>query len=236
MQGDIKKSLSGSDYKVVGSKGTDVWIEFIESGYKCRTKRHLASSGNVYDPTDKLKKQSEWEDVNEVFTNNSGQKFTAFKKKGRKLLVEFTESGYVAEVFKENAVAGKVKDPYSISCYGVGYLGVIDTKIPYHKQAKQLWQNMLKRCYSEKDTRGYHGKAFVDSRWYSFENFLSDIKNLEGFDGWLEGSNGGHMKFNLDKDFYKKGNITYSRHFCCFLPESFNKALGKKGKVESDWA
>lgn len=235
MQSDIKKSLSGASYKVIGSKGFDVWVEFVSSGYRCRVKRHLEAVGNVYDPTDRLKESLQWEDVSIEYENNSGLKFNAFKKKGGKLKVIFTETGYVTEVYQENAKAGKVKDVYAISCYDVGYLGLINKSITYHKQAKQLWQNMLKRCYSIVDDRGY-GKAFVDERWFSFENFLTDIKNLDGFDGWLEGNNGGHLKFNLDKDFYKKDNITYSRHLCCFLPESFNKSLGKKGKVESDWA
>ena len=67
-----------------------------------------------------------------------------------------------------------------------------------------------------------------------FEDFLNDIKYLNGFQAWLNAKDG-DIKFNLDKDFLKPNNKIYSRNFCCFLPENFNKAMGKKDKTEADW-
>lgn len=230
---DVKKSLFGTEYVVLGSKGVDTWIQFVESGYKCRTKKHLAASGNVYDPTEKLKDYAAWEEVDIDFKSNEGLPFKAFRKKGDKLKVIF-ESGYVAEVNLQNARMGKVKDPYTASVYNYGYLGKFNKSLAHWKQAKQLWQNMLKRCYCEEDARGYFGRAFVDPRWHSFENFLNDISELEGFSGWLQGQISGCMKFNLDKDFIKRDNNIYCRELCCFLPESLNKALGKKGTTSKN--
>lgn len=223
------KAITGEKFEILAPRGESYLIRFKKSGYECRARRGLVEEGKVFDPTELLEERDSWEDCYESFINNSGKKFYAFKRKGDKIKIEFPDSGYSAEVFISNAKKGKVKDPYDRTVYGEGYLGIVDKKIPYWKPALQLWQNMMKRCYSKKDERGYFGEAFVDDRWKSFENFLNDIPKLEGFDGWIKGGKGG-IKYNLDKDFYKEGNKIYSRHFCRFLPESFNKALGKKGK------
>lgn len=231
----VLKSVNNQEFIVLKAKGADSVIRFVETGYECRAKNHLIKSGRVYDPTSFIREAEAWKDVHIEFTNNDGEMFYAFKKKGNKIRVVFPKTNYVAEVYLANAQAGKVKDPYSISVFAHGYIGNIDKSIPYWKQAKQLWQNMMKRCYCEADKRGYYGKAYVDDRWKMFENFLNDIKNLDGFHAWLNAEDNG-IKFNLDKDFIKPDNKIYSRDFCCFLPENFNKALGKKNKTESDWA
>lgn len=231
----ILKSVNGQEYEVIRTKGTDSVIRFISTNYECRARNHLAKSGRVYDPTDFIVESESWKDIHLDFTNNDNEYFYAYKKKGNKVKVIFPNTNYIAEVYLANAQAGKVKDPYSITVYGLGCIGIIDKSLPYWKQAKQLWQNMMKRCYSTVDKRGYLNDSVVDDRWKMFENFLHDIKNLDGFQAWLNAKEDG-IKFNLDKDFIKPGNKIYSRHFCCFLPENFNEAMGKKGKTESDWA
>lgn len=133
-----------------------------------------------------------------------------------KCVIQFIETGTVKECVRSNMLAGKVKDPYKVSVYGKGYYGFFD-KVFYWKQAKQLWQNMLKRCYCEKDPKGYLGKAFVCDRWLCFSNFLEDIKNLKNFDKWLSGQNSGTEKYNLDKDLLVPGNVFYSPKLCQFV-------------------
>lgn len=230
MNEQVLVSVKGSKYKIIRPKGEYSYIQFLESGYICRAKNNLIKTGLVYDPTEFIREKSEWEECKLCFVNNKGQKFEAFSRKGKKIRVVFEETNYMAEVYIENARLGKVSDPTSASLYGVGIIGMPNRSLSYINQAKQLWNNMIKRCYCEKDVRGYFGKAFVDERWKTFENFLADISKLDGFDGWLSGSETG-IKYNLDKDFYKDNNNTYSRYACCFLPESFNKSLGKKGKT-----
>lgn len=231
MNSIIKKSVKNEDFEILASKGECFAIRFVATGYECRARKSLVNQGKVFDPTSLVNEKNSWTNHVEEFKTNSGQTFFSFLKKGKKVRVFFPETGYSAEVNIDNARVGKVKDPLSISVYGVGYLGVFDKSLPYWKQAQQLWQNMLKRCYSTKDERGYLGRAKVDERWFSFENFLNDLPKLDGFDGWLSGQESG-LKYNLDKDFYRKDNDTYSRHMCCFLPDSFNKALGKLGKTQ----
>lgn len=143
--------------------------------------------------------------------------------------IQYLSSGYITEVYESNAKKGKVKDPYKISSYGFGYLGEFK-KVPYHKQAKQLWTNMIKRCYCEKDESGYFGTAFVDERWKCFANFLEDLPTLDNFEKWLEWYETGE-KYNLDKDLKYPGNKVYSREACAFVSEYENKADGaRRGK------
>ena len=145
-------------------------------------------------------------------------------------LVRFKETGYEREVYRENHIDGKVKDPYTISTHGHGYLGVFE-KTEHWKLIKVLWRNMIKRCYNPKDKHGYYGKCFVDDRWKGFENFLLDIPKLKGYNLWLKGQLGGDIKYQLDKDFIVNGNNIYSRETCMFVEESINKADGaKRGK------
>src|SRR5690606_25693411 len=145
-----------------------------------------------------------------------------------KCLIQFTKTGFVRKALYHNLIKGKVRDLYSPAVYGVGYEGEYN-KNAYWKQAKQLWQNMLKRCYCEADTRGYFGKGVVVSpEWHCFATFLKDISQLENFDKWLLGQNTNSTKYNLDKDFIVEGCKVYSKETCMFATESENKAAGAR--------
>lgn len=145
----------------------------------------------------------------------------------RMWVVQFTETGTTMTVYRDNACKGKLKDPYKRSVYGQGYLGFVDKSKSYYKQANQLWRNMMKRCYSQKDTKGYYGKAFVDERWKCFSNFLEDLPKLNNFNLWLKGFKSG-VKYNLDKDLLSADNKIYSRDTCQFVTEYENKSEGAK--------
>jgi hypothetical protein len=169
----------------------------------------------------------------EKYISNSGLEFVILNQSGKQCIIQFTETGYTRTANIDNIRVGKVRDFYNKSVYGVGFYGEFE-KVYYWKQAKQLWQNMLKRCYCEKDLRGYSKwGTTVDERWQCFANFLADLPSLENFDKWLKGQKEGRDKFNLDKDFKFPGNNVYSREACCFLEDSLNKSLGAKSKLDS---
>ena len=164
----------------------------------------------------------------EKFISNSGQEFVIFEKlTGKKCLIKFTETGSVREVYTDNARAGKVKDLYALTVYGVGCLGEYN-RFPYWKQSIQLWRNMMKRCYSEKDNRGYKFKkgTQVEARWLCFANFLEDIHLLPNFDKWLAGGSCSKTRYNLDKDLIDPSLNIYSRYTCSFTTEHDNKRAG----------
>ena len=237
VKGSIHKNRDGDTFKVVGIKSVeDVKISFLETGYASRVRPKLILEGSVRDFTDLVKERESWVPYTEVFTTNAGATIQSIARNGTKIRVQFVETGYVTVLHIANARAGRVKDPFAPSLYGVGSIGLPDKSLPYHKQARQLWQNMIKRCYCEKDDRGYFGRSTVDDRWLCFENFLVDIKHLEGFSDWVKGHTDSYYSSNLDKDFYVPGNTIYSRNYCRFLPQSYNKSLGKKDKTEKDWA
>lgn len=227
----LMKSLEGSRYEILSNSGDEYTIRFLDTGYIYRARKHLVFQGKVFDPTPLIKEKRSWSSYETERVNNSGLVYKTFLRNGNRVKLQFADSGYTTEAHISNVLAGKVKDPLHKSLYGVGYLGSFDKSVPHWKQAKQLWSNMIKRCYSEKDIRGYFGDATVDERWHSFENFLADINSLSGFDEWIKGHKNG-IKYNLDKDFIKPGNKIYSRYLCCFLPDSFNKAMAKSSKLE----
>lgn len=226
--------------QVLEKIGKKFKVRFLETGYETIAEIGNVLAGKVLDPVYKQNKLNTWVPFEEYYTNNAGQKLKVFAKMRNKYKVQFEETGYTVEAFIVNVKAGKVTDPYAKSFLGIGYLGEFELK-PYWKQAKQLWSNMMKRCYNPKDDKGYYGKCFVDVRWQCFANFLEDLPKLENFELWLLGYTDGQVKYNLDKDLKVPGNKVYSREMCMFETEYLNKSTGainarlldklKKGEV-----
>jgi hypothetical protein len=168
-----------------------------------------------------------WKTSTELFTNNSGHSGKIIAVKGKTSIVQFDDTGYTRKANIDNVRAGKVKDFYAKNTYSIGFLGEISNKPSYYKQALQLWSNMFKRCYSQKDPRGYAWKGTtVDVRWHCFADFLSDLPKLENFDLWIKGQISGKDKYNLDKDFKFPDNNVYSREACMFVTDFENKSAG----------
>lgn len=161
------------------------------------------------------------------FKSNLTGEFVIISRTGNDCIVQFLETGTIKKAHISNVLTGKVKDQYYPTVYGVGYYGDFE-KVAYWKQAKQLWQNMIKRCYCEKDTKGYYGKVTVCKRWLCFANFLKDLPKLDNFENWLKGQNSNNTKYNLDKDFIIAGNKIYAPEVCCFITENENKAAGAR--------
>lgn len=176
--------------------------------------------------------------IGKTIENNANQKFTIIDErviprkcgKGvhKQFLVKFIDTGFTKWVYRENALDGKVRDMYAKSVYGIGYHGDVDKTVPYYKQAIQLWQNMMKRCYSTKDKKGYYGYVVVSPRWHSLENFINDLPKLNNFDKWLNPIN---ENYNLDKDFKGDGTI-YSFETCQFITEYENKSAGARATIK----
>lgn len=165
------------------------------------------------------------------FFTNTGSEYKIIGLSSGKALIKFTKTGAVKTIDPGNIPAGKVKDLYEPSRYGVGYLGEYPRNA-YHKEAHQLWSNMIKRCYSD-DPKGYKAKGTtVDARWQCFARFLYDLPDLDGFEFWLKKQN-----YQLDKDLkFPEANV-YSFETCQFVPEAVNKSAGKANKklVSGEW-
>lgn len=219
--------------EVIGRKSCRLRIKFLNTGNEYWAENSKVVSGDVCDSKLKNFVENNFTPYHEEFVNNDGHKFKAISKKGSLINIVFYNTGHTATVYLQNARKGKTKDPYEPSVYGVGYTGEFCKKSnPDWKQARQLWKNMMKRCYSTKDPRGYYGHAFVSAPWYEFAKFLEDIKELDGYHNWLSGQKSDGVKYNLDKDSILEGNNIYAKSLCRFLTESENKSMGARATKE----
>ena len=141
--------------------------------------------------------------------------------------IQFLKTGYEMVTQLGNIRNGKVKDPYVPSVCGVGILG---TKYPSKVNGRNtneymLWQNMLKRCYSNTNIcDGFKKKNPTYEGCEVSDNF----KSYEYFYEWCHEHIGFNNKdWHLDKDLLVKGNKVYSESTCVFLPREINQLLIK---------
>lgn len=95
--------------------------------------------------------------------------------------------------------------------------GIRDVDFPVKVDGKLIpsyrkWCGMLERCYSESWHKGKpsYKNCNVDPEWLFFSNFHKWFQ-----DNYVEG-------YVLDKDILNKGNKTYSRKHCVFVPARIN--------------
>lgn len=167
--------------------------------------------------------------IGRIFENNAGQKYIVIGISGKnksgnyKYKIRFLETGYERNIEKVEIKRGKIKDKLERTIYGVACLG--DVKMVNHKRQYNVWYGMLERCYDPKcyAYRCYGMKGVrVCERWLIFENFLSDIKLIEGYDEDL--FNDGLLY--LDKDIKQielnPSQKIYSLETCCFVQFEVN--------------
>ena len=141
--------------------------------------------------------------------------------------IQFLKTGYEMVAQLGHIRNGKVKDPYSPSVYSIGIVG---TKYPSTingvlTKEYDLWQNMLRRCYSDdtfKKKRPTYEGCEVSNNFKSYEYFYEWCNRQIGF-----GVEGNGNPFQLDKDLLIKGNKVYSEDSCVFIPQEINTLLTK---------
>jgi hypothetical protein len=165
------------------------------------------------------------------FISNNNLEFTILSQEGKQCVIQFTITGSVRKANIDNIRAGKVRDLYQKTSYGVGWLGEYE-RTGYHVQAQQLWRNIIKRCYTD-DPKGYKSKGTtLDPRWHCFADFLRDLPSLPNFTLWLD-----KKGYQLDKDIRVPGSNVYSFETCMFVTEFENKQAGKLNKrlINGEW-
>ena len=141
--------------------------------------------------------------------------------------IQFINTGYETVARLGHIKSGGVKDPYSSSVFGVGVVGTKYPAYEYGVVTKEyvLWNNMLKRCYSDiyqKKYPTYEG-CEVSDNFKNYEYFYEWCNNQIGF-----GDDGNGNPFHLDKDLLIKGNKVYSESTCVFIPREINQLLVKR--------
>jgi len=133
--------------------------------------------------------------------------------------VKFEKTGTKCITTTDQIKKGKVKDRFSATLCGVGYLG---EKVPYINTVYDCWANMIKRCYDksvQKKHPSYVGCKVCDE-WLCFNSYYSwYISN------YIEG-------YEVDKDKKVTGNRVYGPDFCLFIPAKENIQLASHKKYE----
>lgn len=128
-----------------------------------------------------------------------------------KVLISFSEPRkYEKFVIASKLREGKISNPYHTSLYGKGYLGEGN-----RKDFRQLWTNMLRRCYSSKDHKSkFYESVKVCDEWLNLTNFTEWVLSQKYEEGW-----------ELDKDILSNRDKVYSPDTCCFVPKEINTAM-----------
>jgi hypothetical protein len=165
-------------------------------------------------------------EIKKIYPSNSHGNFKIIKEMGsnkhRKKLfeVEFLKTGTKKIISSQEIKRGEVKDPFLPRIAGVGYLGNVNS--PVNQYLYSRWRNILHRCCNEDfpSYKFYGAKGIsVDKRWYSYEFFEKDIKEIEGWDESRLFDN----TFQLDKD--KKGQNCYSKNNCIWITQKENNDI-----------
>lgn len=159
-----------------------------------------------------------------VYENKRGVKFKILEYVNRqKVKIVFDEpfihTKWVSAKHIRNGFG--IKSPYEKLQLGVGYLGEGIYNSKNSVDAYSVWQNMLKRCYSDvfQDRHPSYVGCTVCEEWHNFQNFAEWYYNHESYG----------LGYDLDKDLLVRGNKVYSPDTCCMLPEEINVFITKKG-------
>lgn len=161
--------------------------------------------------------------VGKVFKSKSSGDFKILKyNDSGNVEIQFLKTGFETTVQLVQVKIGEVKDPHSPSVCGVGIIGAKYPSRVGGVKTKEymLWQNMLKRCYSDaikKRCPTYEG-CEVSGNFKSYEYFYEWCNEQIGF---------ANKDWHLDKDLLVKGNKVYSENTCVFIPKEINLVLTK---------
>lgn len=128
---------------------------------------------------------------------------------------------------------GGVRNPYTPSVFGIGYLGKDDCPRTANGKADRvymMWTHMMQRAYSEnlKNRAPTYRDCEVAPEWLNYSTFYKDVLRMcpKVYDKTAQ--------YELDKDLICKGNKTYGPKTCCFLPGELNTMLTQANAIRGD--
>ena len=163
--------------------------------------------------------------IGSVYQSKNSGSFIVLEKCDRTdfYKIKFIDTGTIKEARSHHIKSGAVKDQYRKSVCGVACIGNAKSKGD-NKRFYSMWRAMISRCYNEKD-KNYecYKNVTVCDDWLIFENFLNDVREIDGFDNDL--FNSGELA--LDKDtkqrFYEQK--VYSKETCVWLRREDNTKI-----------
>ena len=159
-------------------------------------------------------------------------------------LVRFLLTGTEKEFRETQIKDGCIRDPYAKALCGVACTGNVKTK-GKNKVFYSIWHDIIDRCYgpAKKKYAAYRNVKVCDE-WMVFENFLNDIKEIDGYDE--DRIRNGELVLDKDiKQRYSKNKI-YSKDTCTWIEKHINNtiqdaqqrefiAISPDGKVYTDF-
>ena len=96
-----------------------------------------------------------------------------------------------------------------------------------------LWQNMLRRCFDEKEQTRYptYKGCSVSDNFLNYSFFYVWCHEQVGF-GKVDDKG---RSWCLDKDILFTGNKTYSETACVFVPQEINKFFNQYGNARGEY-
>jgi hypothetical protein len=202
----------------------NVTVKFLKSGKITTAHMTNIKSGVVREPS---------VEVGDIFeTNLNGKLEVVNYKSALEVTVRFLNTGYETTVEASQIRTGEVRDWVLPKAFGIGVMEDVDISLrDAYPKHKQLWQNMLSRCYNNNTTYvGKYESCSVSDHFLHFKNFRLWCDDQVGFN---EKDNKGKA-FALDKDVLIKGNLLYSENTCCFVPREINNLLLTSKRVRGD--
>lgn len=171
-------------------------------------------------------------EAGDVFNINSGGSVTVVEFVSRSAItaVHNDEFAHKFKTTAYNLERGQIKNPFSPSVFGVGYLGHGKYRTKengVHDEAYCAWKDMLRRCYDEKFhlNRGTYADCSVCEDWHNYQNFAKWFYKQKRQTGW-----------QLDKDILIKGNREYSPRACRFVPVAINSLFSRvPDEIKNDY-
>lgn len=138
-----------------------------------------------------------------------------FRNKTRMFLCKFFKPEYYGIFSKDAIKRGSIKNKYypyidNVACVGNAHK---------NHYLYPRWKGMISRCYNknDKDYKNYGNKGIVVcKRWLFFDNYIEDVKLIEGWDEELVKNS----KLELDKDISK--NNIYDLISCLWITKKEN--------------
>ena len=169
-------------------------------------------------PRNKFENQYE----NKIFPSNSSGKFLVTEYFNYdKILIKFLNTGFRMFARANNINRGEVKDPYSISILGIGYIGIGPYKIdgsPMDRVIYSRWRGIIERCYILKE-----GNKLMHPEWHNFQYFAawfySEFYIIPGCNIY---------DMCVDKDILFARNEEYSPYKCLIIPNFINNKIQLK--------
>lgn len=172
-----------------------------------------------------------------VMVSKSGDEFVildSYRKNNRRYCkVKFLATDNVDEFRKDQVDRLYIKDRLKSSVRGIGSIGNI--KKVDHLKEYSIWAGMIDRCYNKESKvyNSYGSKGvFVCERWLTFENFVSDLPIIEGYDH--QKFINGELELDKDKKQEKLKEKVYSLEMCSFISKKENGELRELLNRDSD--